>query len=1011
MSTVLGNISRDNTRFTIFENDQVLTADQLNDLFNYLDVQTRLTRTRAIGVGIICGLEIGTLENMNIVVSKGAAITTDGDLLHIDEAREFDQYELFEDVNAKYPYFRVENEMIPVFELRNSKAPGVIPGKELSAFEEVTVTAFKDYVGVLYLEDYKNDPDVCTGTDCDNKGAEAAKELKVLLVHKNSMRLLLQSIPAINKNYFALDDLNIPRVSVKNTIDTYAELNAAFNNALVVKEDIKSKLTKAYQQCKPIIEDEFDGSDPTTNWGSLIDQHFNVATSIYGQYVYDFARDISFAYNEMRETLFADNMMCCPDVNLFPKHVLMGLVKTATASRIPETTDRPPIIRPVVVRPFDINLLGLTTFKPRFDIGLLKRRFHPIHIDTEYRHHFYESPVLNNKEENILQTRFCFTRINSLIKNFKVPTAQDLQNLENLKVTPGYFEDKPLGERSIPFYYRFDSNLPVNLYWNYKANVRKKEDEILYYSAAQYPSSTPATLTPLQFNILPYNFFRVEGHIGFKHQEAENALNRLIQENNLPFNVLTVQVERNPRTIPRKNWHFPEINLYSGILRNNFFDQMNQVDLVHAQLKAQPDLPDAANINLSIDNYSNAKSKVLTNQPVTQPEFNINAFKADVQSVINATADVKVKTKKFDFAQTSIPHDFVINTNVMVNADLIADLILQKETKKIEDLMLGNFMKINPGLEHAGGVLRGGTFVLVYTSNDDVVVADFMLPYYVPDKDIVPNPPVIKPLPPIATPKIDLPKIFKKVPLYFEDIDLKIKEKTDPLDLKFDAKINERFAGFDTKFTEFNQKEAALSTKFNLYDTILLGKVTNPVRVGVGDVAVPKGVDIVPGIAVTAPGIREEEVTAPITTTNPILTTPIATVPITVGVGTSVPVGVGTTGIVTTIPSGIGVVINRAITSKITAFNNRQTQLEKLSAKAPDRKEKEAALLKAAENLTKELNKPGIVADPNNELLVKSLLSDIHTGNSLISTKDLAPQADKLTKLANKINNGFGNKK
>jgi hypothetical protein len=58
MGNVLANISKDNTHFTVFENDQVLTADQLNDLFNYLDVQTRLTRTRAIGVGIICGLEM-----------------------------------------------------------------------------------------------------------------------------------------------------------------------------------------------------------------------------------------------------------------------------------------------------------------------------------------------------------------------------------------------------------------------------------------------------------------------------------------------------------------------------------------------------------------------------------------------------------------------------------------------------------------------------------------------------------------------------------------------------------------------------------------------------------------------------------------------------------------------------------------------------------------------------------------------------------------------------------------
>jgi hypothetical protein len=36
MGNVLDNVSKDNTRFTIFESNQVLTADQLNDLFNMI---------------------------------------------------------------------------------------------------------------------------------------------------------------------------------------------------------------------------------------------------------------------------------------------------------------------------------------------------------------------------------------------------------------------------------------------------------------------------------------------------------------------------------------------------------------------------------------------------------------------------------------------------------------------------------------------------------------------------------------------------------------------------------------------------------------------------------------------------------------------------------------------------------------------------------------------------------------------------------------------------------------
>lgn len=936
MSNVLDNISKDTTRFTIFENDQVLTADQLNDLFNYLDVQTRLTRTRAIGVGIICGLKIGTLENKNVVVSKGAAITTDGDMLHLDEDQEFDQYEVFDDVNAKYPYFKGDNDqVIPVFELRNSRASDALAGKLLSAFEEITATVFKDYVGVLYLEDYKNDPDICTGTDCDNKGAEAAKELKVLLVHKTNMKKLLQSMPPLNKNYFEIDDIHIPRVSIQNTLDTYAELNAAFNNALVVKEELKNKLSAAYQACKPIVEDEFDGADPTTTWNALLDQHFNVGTTIQSQYVYDFARDIGFAYNEMRETLFSGNMMCCPDVELFPKHVLLGLVQTATVSRIPDSPISSPIATPLPDRPFfGIRNPGLSLFRPiRFDIGLLIKRFTK-KIDLEYRHHFYESPVLNNKDEDILQTRFCFTRINSLIKNFKVPTAEELQNVaQSIKVTPSYFEDRPLGERSIPFYYRYDTNLPVNLYWNYKANVRKKENEILYYSASQYFALNPVltrspTVNPLQFSILPYNFFRVEGHIGFDQAAAETAINNLILQHNLPFNVLCVQVERIIFTIPRRPWHFPEIFLQDAIVKHRFFDSLNQAEAVNNNLKAQTaNDPEAPEINLTMENFANAKTKVMSYQTIAQPDFNVESFKTDVQSMVSATAEVKVRTNRYDFAQTAVPHDFVINTDIVNKADLISDLIKQRETKKLEDLMLGNFMKQNSGLEHAGGVLRGGTFVLVYTSNDKKVVADFMLPYYVADKEVVPNPPVPKPLPlplpgPFPLPVFD--KIFKKVPIYRAEIDSLKVENTQ-------------------KFGEFTKK---IENSEKLFDQV---------------------VKYTPQTKFDLPG----------------------------------------TGINPNIPLNEFKFGEKDLAGDVSILRERQKILQETAADAPDRKEKETALVEAAKILTEKLNQPDIVGNQANETVVKSILSDIHTGTGLVQDVELKTRAIEVTGLANNINKGF----
>ncbi len=63
--------------YPVFEADQVLTNNHLNDLFNYLDQHDRLTRSKLLGSGIVCGLEIShTSDTIN--VTKGCGLTSQG---------------------------------------------------------------------------------------------------------------------------------------------------------------------------------------------------------------------------------------------------------------------------------------------------------------------------------------------------------------------------------------------------------------------------------------------------------------------------------------------------------------------------------------------------------------------------------------------------------------------------------------------------------------------------------------------------------------------------------------------------------------------------------------------------------------------------------------------------------------------------------------------------------------------------------------------------------------------
>src|SRR5260221_9815631 len=69
--------------FPVFEANQVLTSGHLNDVFSYLDEQTRLTRSKLVGIGIVCGLDI-KLEiggGTAIHLSKGCGVTSEGYLI------------------------------------------------------------------------------------------------------------------------------------------------------------------------------------------------------------------------------------------------------------------------------------------------------------------------------------------------------------------------------------------------------------------------------------------------------------------------------------------------------------------------------------------------------------------------------------------------------------------------------------------------------------------------------------------------------------------------------------------------------------------------------------------------------------------------------------------------------------------------------------------------------------------------------------------------------------------
>src|SRR6478735_7981537 len=89
------------TVFPEFVPDQVLTSDHLNELFEYLDEQERMTRANLLGVGIVCGLEVKTAGN-TVTITKGVGVTSAGYLIRQETDKVYTAFKSFNAVKESY---------------------------------------------------------------------------------------------------------------------------------------------------------------------------------------------------------------------------------------------------------------------------------------------------------------------------------------------------------------------------------------------------------------------------------------------------------------------------------------------------------------------------------------------------------------------------------------------------------------------------------------------------------------------------------------------------------------------------------------------------------------------------------------------------------------------------------------------------------------------------------------------------------------------------------------------
>ena len=508
-----------------FVPDQVLTATQLNDVIDHFERQDRLTRVCLSGVGIVCGMKVNFSKNTSISVSKGCAVTTDGDLISFLGAT-YTMMKEFKDVEAKYPHFNGVT-LIEILRADQAGKSGVEPLDKVEGLENMVV--------VLYLEYFSKEETPCTSTDCDTQGEGQSSKIRMLLMTENDAeRISNKDHDSIFDGYNKIKKwIELPAVSIKNVVlknnylkgangiqvvsensntSNYYRLQDSYRKAIqdtTVITDLKNGINKIYMEFNSLLN--FESSESKAKaLNDKITSIFNFSSKSMPldiQYRYDLLKDVVDTYQEIKCLLFDLRVVCCPNINAFPKHLLLG----------------------------ELN---------------------PVEKYLQYRHDFYPSPIIPHGAEKAEEIKSLMLRMHNMLDGYKIPDTGSAP----IKITPSRLHSKKLGQKALPYYYA--SSPKFIEHWNYDKTKTFKAIENLGYHTTHL-SESDAIQNPLDYNMDHYDFYRIEGHLGKDYRDAIRQLDDLKTDKGLAFDIKVLSIDETIQDINPKDYdcEFEDLNV------------------------------------------------------------------------------------------------------------------------------------------------------------------------------------------------------------------------------------------------------------------------------------------------------------------------------------------------------------------------------------------------------------------------------------------------------------------
>ena len=514
--------------FPVFEADQVLTNKHLNDLFNYLDQQDRITRCKLLGSGIVCGLDISYSPGV-IGISKGCGLTSQGFLILFCDHIGQNGYKYYipytrpafpndlkliiqcgpEPDHNNIPFFSLpatgENFDNGIFLLLTQDDYNALTDN--SSAVSLSQADLGEYAVVLFLEADELSLKNCDTNDCNDKGSLMDFEIRPLLVNKKTL-----GASGSNGNVgklFQNVELRRYNVPVKN-LNTADDVLNAFVALLddQTLSQLSDDLMLTYDQYGFLLTGNTTATNP---FGQLADFKKDIQAILQIrpfliQYYYDFIYDLILALTEFRRRSYSIVGECCGDEMKFPFHLMLGEADQDTVSN------------------------GLSA----------------------YRQYFIYSPLFDVEGGKSGELRSLLMRLILIYQDFllsvRTSSKENYSLPEKIKITPSNYSHASLSKRCIPYYYKVVHDntdvFPQDLYYYWDYDKTKRGDARMNLCYDPTPYNTANTIVnPLYYDIERYNFFRVEGHIGKNINTALSSVVSIKQNMNLPFDVVALSAD------------------------------------------------------------------------------------------------------------------------------------------------------------------------------------------------------------------------------------------------------------------------------------------------------------------------------------------------------------------------------------------------------------------------------------------------------------------------------------